>query len=179
MPANVFAAQQQFAMAVHEQGRMHGAAVLTQRLEGVDALAQADQPLRGRQRGARQLGQVRQRLLQGFDAAQATAAGAGQLAALVLQVPESAAGDFQVRIHRRATSRQFDVVDFGGAFNDAAAHTKTNGKIFQVGRADEHDGLVQAVVHDRQGDFFGQWRAARLAIAELDVIIGSAGGGQG
>ncbi|MNJ68322.1 hypothetical protein D3C77_645590 [compost metagenome] len=69
VPADVFAAEQQLAMAVHEQRRMHGAAVLAQGLEGIDAFTQADQPLRWRQGCARQLDQLRQRLLQGLDPA--------------------------------------------------------------------------------------------------------------
>ncbi|MNT65597.1 hypothetical protein D3C72_2035920 [compost metagenome] len=59
MPADVFAAEQQFTLAVHEQCCMHGTAMLAQWLEGVDALAQADQPLGRGQGRTRQHGQIR------------------------------------------------------------------------------------------------------------------------
>ncbi|MNP16021.1 hypothetical protein D3C76_1083990 [compost metagenome] len=179
VPADVFAAEQQFAVAVHEQRRMHRAAVLAEGLEGIDALTQADQPLRRWQGCARQLGQLWQCLLQRFDPAQAATTGAGQLAALVFQVPERTAGNLQVGIHCRAAAGEFQVVDFRGAFHYAAADTEADGEVFQVGGADQHHRLVQAVVDNGQGHFFGQGRAVASGVIELDVIVGVAGGGHG
>jgi hypothetical protein len=66
---DVFAAQQQLALVVHEHCRMHRAAVLAQRLERADALAQAVEPFGRWQRRAGQYLKVRQGLLQRFHAA--------------------------------------------------------------------------------------------------------------
>ncbi|MOA12821.1 hypothetical protein D3C78_1328430 [compost metagenome] len=109
--ANVFAAQQQFTLVVHVQGRMYRPAVLAQGLEGVDALAQAVEPVRGRQRSARQYLQLRQGLFQGFNPTQSATAGARQLSALVFQVPESATGDLDLSADRRTAARELEVID--------------------------------------------------------------------
>ncbi|MNE72445.1 hypothetical protein D3C80_1683880 [compost metagenome] len=69
MSAYVFAAHQQFALIVHEHRCVHRTAMLAQRLEGADALAQAIEPFNGWQRGAGQYLKVRQRLLDRFYAA--------------------------------------------------------------------------------------------------------------
>lgn len=98
MPADVLTTHQQFALVVHEHCRVHGAAVLAQRLERTDALAQAVEPFGRRQGRAWQHLQVWQCLFYRFYAAQAAAAGAGQLAALLLEVPEGAAGDLHLGV---------------------------------------------------------------------------------
>ncbi|MCY1449663.1 hypothetical protein D9M71_664150 [compost metagenome] len=56
VPADIFTAQQDLALIVHEQRRMHRAAMLAQGLESIHALAQAFKPARWRQRRAGQHG---------------------------------------------------------------------------------------------------------------------------
>lgn len=98
MPTDVFATHQQFALAIHKHCRMHGTAVLDQGLECADTLAQAIEPLRRRQGRAGQYLEVGQCLLHRFHATEAAAAGARQLAALLLEVPERAAGHLYLSI---------------------------------------------------------------------------------
>ncbi len=121
MPADIFAAQQQFALVIHEHRCMHRATVLAQRLEGADTLAQTLEPGGRRQWCARQNLQVRQRLLHGFHATQAAAAGAGQLPALLLEVPEGAAADLHLGVLGRACAAQLQVIDIADVADDAAA----------------------------------------------------------
>ncbi|MNE12696.1 hypothetical protein D3C80_1055090 [compost metagenome] len=178
MPANVFAPQQQFALVVHEQCRVYRTAVLAQRLESIDALAQAVEPVRGRQRGARQRLQFRQRLFQGFDTAQTAATGASQLAPLVFQVPEGAAGDFYFCADRRTPAGELEVIDVVRRSDDAAAEAEADDKVFKVGRAHQHYRLVDAVVGNAQGDFFGQRCAGLAVIGQVAVVIAVAGRGR-
>ncbi len=98
MPADVFTAHQQLALVVHKYRRVHGAAVLAQGLERANALAQAVEPFGGRQRCAGQHLKVWQRLFHCLHTAQTTAAGARQLAALLLEVPEGTAGDLNLGV---------------------------------------------------------------------------------
>lgn len=71
--ADVLATQAQLAMLVEIQRGMQGAAMARQSLGLLDTLAQGAEMDGGRQRLRRPLRQLRQRLLQGFDAAQAAA----------------------------------------------------------------------------------------------------------
>ncbi|MNH39838.1 hypothetical protein D3C79_1010640 [compost metagenome] len=66
-----------------------------------------------------------------------------------------------------------------GAFDKPGADAEADGKVFKVGRADQHHRLVEAVVGNGQGHFFGQGRTGALGVAELGIIVGVAGGGQG
>ncbi|MCY1177096.1 hypothetical protein D9M73_173920 [compost metagenome] len=101
------------------------------------------------------------------------------MAALVFQVPERPAGDFQVGVHCRAAAGELEVVDFCGAFDNAAADAETDREVFQIGRTDQHHRLVEAVIDNGQGHFLGQRGAVAFGVAELDVIVGVAGGGHG
>ncbi|MNE42636.1 hypothetical protein D3C80_1367720 [compost metagenome] len=68
--------------------------------------------MRGRrQRRRGQYWQLRQCLVERFHAAQAAAAGAGQLPALALERPEGAAADFHLGADGLAVVDQADVID--------------------------------------------------------------------
>ena len=179
MPANVFATHQQVAVGVHVNGRMHRAAVLAQRLKRADALAQAVKPLCGRQGRTGQDVQLGQRLLDGFDAAQAATAGACQLATLLFEVPERTAGDFDVGILRRARTAEREVINIAGVLNDAAAQAETDDEILKVSGRHQHHRLIDAIEGNRQGDLFGEGRFSTAAVVQRDVVVILAGSGRG
>ena len=142
-------------------GPQDTAAVLAERLERADALAQTVEPFDRWQGCARQHFELRQRLFDGFDAAQSAAAGAGQLPTLMFEVPECAIGDGHLRVLRRACACQLQIVDIAGVFDDAAAEAEADNEVFQIGRGHQHHRLADAVVGDRQRDFLGQRGAGR------------------
>ncbi|MCY1394312.1 hypothetical protein D9M71_92280 [compost metagenome] len=177
VPADIFAAQQQLALIVHEQRRVDCPAMLSQGLELTDALAQALQPMCRRQWRTGQGGQFRQCLLNGLDAAQAATAGTGQLAALGLEVPEGAAGDLHLGMLGRAVAAELDVIDLVGRGDDAAADTEADDKVFKVRGADQHHGLADTVIGNSQGDLFGQCGAVGAGLVQVAVAVSLAGGG--
>ncbi len=179
MPADILAAQQQFALVVHEQRRVHRAGVLAQGLEGADTLAQVVQPGGRRQGRAGQHSQFGQCLFHRFHATQAAAAGAGQLAALFLEVPERAAGDLHLGMLRRAAAAELQVIEFGGVMDNPAADAEADDKVFQVGGRDQHHRLADAVVGNGQRHLFGQRGFGGRAVIEVAVLVTLAGGGRG
>ncbi|KPX59397.1 Unknown protein sequence, partial [Pseudomonas amygdali pv. lachrymans] len=169
--ANVFTSQQQLAVTVHEHRSMHSATMAAKRLELTDALTQAFQPLNRRQGCAGQHVQFWQSLLYRFNATEPATAGACQLPTLLLEFPEGTAGDFDFGLHRRAATADFEVVDFVVRGNDAAAQAETDDKVFQIGGADQHDCLADAVVGNRQCHFFGKFVTCRVRALEVRVAV--------
>ncbi len=150
-----------------------------QGLEFADALAQAVEPMRWRQRGWRQQRQVRQRLFQRLDAAQPATTAAGDVAPLPLELPEGATGDLYLRLAGVAVTGEHDVVELVGRRDDAAGEAETDHEVFQVGGGNQHHRLVQAVVGNRQGGFLGQFGGAPVEVVEAMEAVALAGGGDG
>ncbi|MNF95373.1 hypothetical protein D3C84_781200 [compost metagenome] len=179
MPADVFAAQQQFALGVHEQRGVDCAAVLAQGLELADTVTQAIKPLGRWQWCAGQHLEVWQCLFHCFHAAQAAATGTRQLPALLLEVPEGAVGDGHLGMVRSTRTAQLQVIDVRCVFNDAAAQAEADDEVFKVGGGDQHDRLADAVIGNRQRHFLGQRGAVRLGVVQVAVAIALAGGRRG
>ncbi|MNP10897.1 hypothetical protein D3C76_1030610 [compost metagenome] len=145
MPADVFSAQQQFALVVHEHGRVHRPAVLAKWLERADALAQAVQPFGRWQGRAGQHLELGQCLLDRFHAAEPASAGTGQLPSLLLEVPERTIGDGHLRVLSRARAAELQVIDVRGVLDDAAAQAEADDEVFQVRGRDQHHRLADAI----------------------------------
>jgi len=132
--ADVFAAQQCFAVGVEVQRRVQGTAAAGQLLGLLDALADAVE-MRGGWQGCRgQDLQLRQRLLKGFHAAEAAAAGARHLPAMILQSPERAAGNLHVGLAGLVEMGQADVVDIVEAVDNGVAQAEAANEVLDVAR---------------------------------------------
>src|SRR5690606_38083683 len=95
-------------------------------------------------------------LLQGGHAAQAAATGAGHFPALLLEVPEGAAGNLYVGVPGIGGLGQLAVVEVVGGIDDAGAEAEAGEEIVQVTRRDHHHAVVDTVEADGQGRFDGQ-----------------------
>ena len=176
--ADVLATQAQLAMPVEIQRGMQGAAMARQSLGLLDTLAQGAEMGGGRQRLRRPFRQLRQGLLQGFDAAQAAAGSAGQLPALALEVPERAAADFDLGVEGFALAADADFIDVVDGLHEAAAEAETADEILDVLGRGHHHRLVQSVVADRHGTLGGKGGLAdllRQVQVGVAVIVGNGG----
>ena len=63
--------------------------------------------------------------------------------------------------------------------DDAAAQAEADNEVFKVGRRHQHHGLTDAVVGNRQRDFFGQRGAGRFREGKIAVAVGLTGGRRG
>ncbi|MCY1542139.1 hypothetical protein D9M68_778710 [compost metagenome] len=157
MPADVFTAEADRACAVDEQCGMQGAAMARQALCAADALAQAVQVCGRRQRAGLQRCELRQRLLQGRHAAQAAAAGAGQLPALLFERPEGPVADVHLGVEGSAKAFQADVINFVDGVDQATAQAETGDEVLHRRGRNHHHRMADAVVGDRQRALLGQY----------------------
>lgn len=156
VPADVFAAQQRLTAGIEVQRRVQGAAAAGQLLSLFNTLADAIE-MRGRRQcaGLQDL-QLRQRLLQRFDATDAATAGAGHLPTMIFQRPEGTTGNLHIGLAGLIEMRQMDIVDLVDAVDDRVAQAEATDEVFEVAGRDHHHRLTQAIEGDRQSNFRGQ-----------------------
>jgi hypothetical protein len=70
------------------------------------------------------------------------------------------------------------VINVASVFDDAAAEAEADDEVFKVRRRHQHDRLTDAVISDRQRDFFGQRGAGRFGVLKVAVTVGLACGGR-
>ncbi|BCY02514.1 hypothetical protein PszF2a_23030 [Stutzerimonas stutzeri] len=160
MPADVLTAEGDLSVAVDIQRRVQRTAVARHQLGARNALAQLMEMPFGRQCCRLQRHQPRQCLIQRIHPAESAAAGAGELATLLLECPERPRADLYVRAASAAVAEQAQVTQVIESLDQPASEAEADDELFQILRRHHHHGVVQTVVADGQRAFLGQQRSA-------------------